>query len=54
LRRWGLGRKLQRRLFEQAYGRNEKDTLMVLVFSDVTKKDAEEPKHNNGGQGRAS
>lgn len=41
LGRRGLERRLQRRLIEQASGRIEDDTLLVLDLSDVTKKYAE-------------
>lgn len=41
LGRRGLERQLQRRLIEQASGRIEDDTLLVLDLSDVTKKYAE-------------
>jgi len=45
LGRRGLDRKLQRRLIEQAAGRIEDDTLLVLDLSDVTKKYAEKMEH---------
>jgi hypothetical protein len=41
LGRRGLERRLQHRLIEQASGRIEDDTLLVLDLSDVTKKYAE-------------
>lgn len=41
LGRRGLERRIQRRLIEQASGRIEDDTLLVLDLSDVTKKYAE-------------
>ena len=41
LGREGLEREIRRRLIEQASGRIEEDTLLVLDLSDVTKKYAE-------------
>ena len=45
LGRHGLERRIQRRLIEQASGRIEDDTLLVLDLSDVTKKYAEKMEH---------